>query len=51
MHLRKKFQVDYRAAEDIDNDVQEGLKSDNLGAYVTNRIQLFMGTGVHFTIL
>jgi hypothetical protein len=46
---KERCQVDYRAAEDIDNGVQEG--SGNLGAYVINRFPLFIGTGVHLTTL
>jgi hypothetical protein len=44
--LGKKFDVSYRSAEEIDSIAQEGLKSGNMGAYFSNRIPLFMGTGV-----
>jgi len=44
--LGKKFDVSYRSAEELDRIAQEGLKSGNLGAYFSNRIPLFMATGV-----
>jgi nucleoside-diphosphate-sugar epimerase len=44
--LGKKFDVAYRPADEIDRVAQEGLKTGNLGAYFSNRIPLFTGTGV-----
>ena len=41
----KKIKVSYRPADEIDRVAQEGLKSGNLGAYFSNRIPLFQGTG------
>jgi nucleoside-diphosphate-sugar epimerase len=46
--LGTKFQVEYRPADEIDRVAQEGLKTGNLGAYFSNRIPLFTGTGVRF---
>lgn len=43
--LQQKLQVD------IDHDVQEGLKSGNLGVYFINRIPVYIGTGVYLTTL
>jgi len=47
--LGKKFDVTYRSAEELDATAQEGLKTGNLGAYFSNRIPLFTGTGVRRT--
>jgi hypothetical protein len=48
--LGKKFDVSYRAADEIDRVAQEGLKTGDFGAYFGNRIPLFVATGVCFPI-
>lgn len=45
-HMGKKFDVEYRPADEIDRVAQEGLKTGNLTDYFKNRIPLFTGTGV-----
>ena len=49
--LGKKFDVTYRDTDEIDRVAQQGLKTGDLGAYFSNRIPFFTGTGVNLRVV